>query len=216
MNTMYRVIHIIITIVLTGVFLLSQPVHAANPEFKLVLTTTGALSRGQDIQFAVQLDTKGNTIKAQQIGLTPDIRYIQYLSASPGEAMSTVEVQTFSDGRILLSGTNPSGFSSSGVFAYVNFKIIADAPGDTTLCSFWNPNSTPTPIPPPGATNTPVPPGAGEPTPLPTRLPRSGSATFTQIIGIIGAFFLVISTTSFFASNSFSKLSFKKNSKKTT
>lgn len=211
---MYKIFHIIITIVITGVFLVSSPVLAANPEFKLVLTTTGPLSRGQDIQFAVQLDAKGNTIKAQQIGLAPDTRYIQYLSASPGEAMSTVEVQTFSDGRILLSGSNPSGFTGSGVFAYVNFKIIAEAPGDTTLCSFWNPNSTPTP--PPGATNTPIPPGTVEPTVLPTRLPRSGSATFTQIVGIIGAFFLVISTTSFFASNSLNKLSFKKNSKKIT
>lgn len=199
--------------VITGIFLFSQPVFAANPEFQLVLNTPGQLSRGQDIQFTVKLDAKGNTIKAQQIGLTPDTRYIQYLSASPGEAMSTVEVRTFSDGRILLSGSNPSGFTGSGVFAYVNFKIIAEAPGDTTLCSFWNPNATPTP--PPGATNTPIPPGTVEPTVLPTRLPRSGSATFTQIVGIIGAFFLVISTTSFFASNSLSKLRFKKNSKKT-
>lgn len=163
-----------------------------------LLAPTGSLTRGQEIQFTVNIDTQSGTVSSVQIGATYQTQYLQYLSTTPGEAMSQLTAQDLGGGKILFTGSNPSGFKGKGVFAYINFKIIAQAQGETELCTLWAPSATPTTP----ATAATVAPTAAAQTPLPTRLPASGNAVESFNGGILGILFIVVAGISFFVSKS--------------
>ncbi len=121
---------------------------------------SGPLTRGQDVQFIIDIDTQGSSVTSAAIGLQYDTQYLQYKSATQGDAMSSLTVTQSDASTLSLSGTNPSGFNGAGTFAYVTFTLIATAPGSTELCTLVPVAQSPTPIPSSG--------------PQPTQLPQTG------------------------------------------
>jgi len=116
-----------------------------------LIAPSGTLSRGQDVPFTVSINTEGTTVTSIQTGMTYDTSYLEYVSAVPGAAMNTITVDTsVGAGKLLLTGTNNTGFIGTDVYATVTFKIIADSPGSTEICTLWTPTAiTPSPTPPP-------------------------------------------------------------------
>lgn len=141
-----------------------------------LIAPTGQLQRGQDVQFTINIDTEGQTLTAGTIGMTYQTEPLQYVSTTPGDAFPTVETETQEGGKLIFKASNPNGFSGTGTFAIVTFKIIATAPGETQLCVLFNPETTPTP--PPAA--------------QPTALPKTGSTTQTGKGAFLGITLLVL------------------------
>jgi hypothetical protein len=148
-----------------------------------LIAPSGTLTRGQDVQFAVNIDSESSTVSDTTIGMTYESQYLQYVSATPGDAMTSVTATATDENTLLLTGSNTSGFNGSGTFAYVTFKIIAEAPGTAELCALFSPSTTPAPVP----TTPPV---------VPTALPVTGSVNNTQLATVIGTFLLVSSIAS--------------------
>jgi hypothetical protein len=146
---------------ITVFFLKPLPTYAVRFDLIAPQPPQGGFVRGQTVQFTINIDTQGETINLTQIGMTYDTRYLEYVSTTPGNAMTTVSTNNLGEGKLLFTGENPSGFSGQGTFAYVSLKIIAQAPGETELCVLWNPENTP---PPPTSAPQPTspPPTSGE------------------------------------------------------
>lgn len=147
---------------------------------------SGQLQQGQNIQFTVNVNTEGKSLATTSIGMTYDTTVLQYVSAVPGTTFTTVTADNQAGGKLVLTGTSAAGFTGTGSFALVTFKIIATSSGSTTLCTLYNPE-TPTTAPA-GPTNTPG----------PTALPKTGSFEQTQNGLMLGAGFFVLSALSFF------------------
>ncbi len=145
-----------------------------------LIPPSGPLERGQDVQFIIDLDTEGNTFTNSSVGMTYDTQYLQYKSATQGDALTALSVSQEGTGQLLLTGTNSAGFNGTGTFAYVTFTLIATAPGSTELCVLTVPSITPTPI----ATIPPV---------NPTQLPKTGSVVSGNRSAAIGAILLASS-----------------------
>lgn len=200
-NMFKKTISSLIFILIFYLFILSKSVLAIR--YNLVLPS-GPFERGQSYEFTIRIDTQGETITSGSIGMTYDTQYLEYISTTPGEAMTSVSTNRIENGKLLLSGNNSNGFSGTGVFAKVTLKLIAQAPGETTLCVLWNPETSPTPNP----TSPPQ-----EPTnpPQATALPTSGETkkTITASFLALGMF---ISSGIFFYFNK--KIVFDKKPKK--
>ena len=145
-----------------SLFMIPKTAHAVSYD---LIAPTGELQRGQDVQFTINIDTEGQTLTAGTIGMTYQTEPLQYISTTPGDAFPTVKTKTQEGGKLIFKATNPSGFSRTGTFAVVTFKIIATAPGTAELCVLFNPEETPTQPPPP---------------PQPTALPKTGSTQQTD------------------------------------
>lgn len=126
-----------------------------------LIAPTGQLTRGQDVQFTINIDTQGQSLTSASIGMTYSTDILQYVSATPGDTFSTLSPETQEGGKIILNASNGSGFSGTGTFAVVTFKLIAQSAGSTELCVLFNPE---TPTQPPA----------------PTSLPQTGSAEKTN------------------------------------
>lgn len=179
-------------IFLTGYFLILPKLLSASAiKFSLV-APSGTLTRGQTVRFTINIDSQGATITSTQIGMTYETQYLQYVGITPGSAMTTVSSTPVSTGKLLFSGSNNSGFTGQGVFAYVDLKIIAESSGSTQLCVLWAPSATPGPT----ATQAPtLPPGAtAAPTTAPqvTTLPTSGVTGKGTLASSIGIGFLLV------------------------
>jgi hypothetical protein len=161
MNYIFHKIKKIIYPFLLVLFFLLIPLSVNAVVFDLIAPEPpeGGFMRGQTVQFTINIDTQGENINSTQIGMDYDTQYLEYVSTTSGNAMTTVSTNNLGNGKLLFTGENQSGFSGQGVFAYVSFKIIAQAPGETRLCVLWNPESSPTP---PLPTSTPRPPTPGE------------------------------------------------------
>ena len=182
-----------------------------------LIAPQGTLRRGDQVQFTIYIDTEGATLTTGEIGMNYEIQYLEYISITPGPAMISVVATSQGAGSFLITGTNTSGFNGNDAFAYVNFKLIADAPGSSQLCVLWAPPTSPTPTSPPfstpttgvstptpinpsiGPTNpvTPLPPTPlglsptrRPTTPLPTSLPKTGSNNPQDFTTIFGGFLL--------------------------
>lgn len=168
-----------------------------------LVAPSGTLKRGQEVTFTINIDTGSTTITTAQVGLTSETQYLQYVRTTAGASMTSVAVEDQGGGKLLLTGTNQSGFSGQGVFATIAFNLIAESPGSTQLCALWAP--TPAPTNPPAATSAPQPTARPQATPPPT-----GSITNTQIGIILGMVFL----TGAAATNLYKgKIKYKKNKK---
>lgn len=119
----------------------------------------GQLERGQEVKFTINIDTEGKSYGSTQIGMTYETQYLEYISVSAGDTFTTVSATSQGEGKLIITGTSTNGYSGSGVFAYVTFKIIAASSGSTQVCALFNPDTP---------TNTPAP-------PPPTALPTSGT-----------------------------------------
>jgi len=145
-------------------FFIPLPTYAVRFDLIAPQPPEGGFTRGQTVQFTINIDTQGENITSAQIGMTYDTRYLEYVSTTSGNAMTSVSTNNLGEGKLIFSGENQSGFSGQGTFAYVNFKIIAQAPGETELCVLWNPQNSPTPSPYPTSLSQPTspPPTSGE------------------------------------------------------
>lgn len=129
-----------------GIFLANAPAALAV-KFDLV-APSGTLTRGQDVTFTINIDTQGASVTTITTGMTYDTQYLQYESAAAGAAMSALTVDTSQGtGKLVFNGSNPAGFTGSGVYATVTFKLIAQSSGETELCTLWQPTTTPTTAP---------------------------------------------------------------------
>ncbi len=146
----------------------------------------GELKRGQEIKFIVNIDTEGKSYSSVQIGMTYETQYLEYISTSAGDTFTNVSADNLGEGKLILTGTSNSPYSGKGVFAYVTFKIIADAPGSTQLCALYNPDITPT----------------AQPTRIiPTALPTSGIVGNVNKGIFVGVVFLFLSAGFFVLKN---------------
>lgn len=185
---------VVIIFLFAGLFNRAKPVYAAK---YALIPPADELTRGQEVQFTVTIDTQGKNLTSAAVGITYQTQYLQYISTTPGDAMGAITVSQQGSGKFIINGSEPSGFSGQGDFAFITFKIIADAPGETELCALFAPQTTPVPTTPgssPAPTSeleeeTPIVTNA----PAPTRLPASGStdATNTALVfalGLLGVF----------------------------
>jgi len=165
-----------------GIFLL--PTKAFALTFDLI-PPSGQLERGQEIKFTINIDTEGKSYASTQIGMTYDTQALEYISVSPGDTFATISSQPQDGGKMIITGSSTDGYSGSGVFAYVTFKIIAASAGSTQLCALFNPDTTPTP------TIAPTSP------PKPTALPTSGETNGAIKSFLIGTVFLALAGSGF-------------------
>ncbi len=180
------------------VFLYVIPLSAfAAVKFDLV-PPSGQLSRGQDVTFTINIDTQGASVSTIQTGMTYETQYLEYVSAQAGATMNSVTVDPSQGaGKLVLTGTNASGYTGTGVFATVVFKIIATESGTTELCALWEITPSPTPTTPPvGPTTPPVIPTTPPPPP-PTALPQSGFEVPKNTALIAGGVFLLVAISVF-------------------
>lgn len=193
----------LLILLLAGLFYLPGQVGAVS--FDLV-GPTGQLKRGDNVQFTINIDTEGELITTTQVGITYQPQYLKYTDTTSGDAMTSVIATSQGEDKFLLDGTNSSGFNGQGVFAIMNFQLIADAPGSGLLCILWGPPSvTPVPTSPPNQPTSP---------PQPTSLPKSGHIVQMVTTGSIGLGFLSLATlTHLFTSNPAYKKHHKKNKK---
>lgn len=141
-----------------------------------LIAPTGQLQRGQDVQFTINIDTEGQALISATIGMTHKADVLQYVSTTPGDSFPTIETETQEDGKLIFKASNPNGFSGTGTFAVVTYKLIATAPGSTELCVLFNPETTPT----------------SPPAVQPTALPKTGSTTQTGKGAFLGIVLLVL------------------------
>lgn len=106
-----------------------------------LIAPQGQLRRGDQVQFSIYINTEGTTVTTGEIGMTYETQYLEYLNVIPGPAMDSVVATAQNTGSFLITGTNTAGFNGNDVFANLNFKLIADAPGSATLCALWAPLS---------------------------------------------------------------------------
>lgn len=157
-------------VIIIVMFFLTKPVHAAT--FSLIAPQN--VVRGGNAQFTIEIDTEGETVTTSEIGIEHDSQYLQFVNATPGDAMTSIAVKPVDEKKSLLVGSNTAGFKGQGVFALVNFKVIATAPGTTQLCALWGPPTTPSGTPQPTSP------------PKPTTLPKAGSMSQTLNIAAVG------------------------------
>jgi LPXTG-motif cell wall-anchored protein len=149
-----------------------------------LLAPEGVLTMGQIVTFTINIDSQGASITNAEIGMTYDTQYLEFQNITPGDAFPTVTATPASGGKLVISASSSSGYNGAGTFALVNFKLIAQAPGSTEICTLWAPSTSPTPQ---SATPTTSP---NQPTtpPLPTRLPTTGinkPFIYASSVGII-------------------------------
>ena len=169
-------------VLLTLIAFFSFFVVAASPAQALtfdLLAPSGDLQSGQNVQFTINIDTEGSSLTSSAIGMTYETQFIEYISVAPGNTFTTVTTDNQGNGRLVITGSSTSGYSGSGSFAVVTFKIVATSPGSTQLCALFNPGTTPTP--PPNSSPTPIPPTA-----LPTSGPRGARTKDFCTIGLLG------------------------------
>ncbi|NCO88916.1 hypothetical protein GW881_03295, partial [Candidatus Roizmanbacteria bacterium] len=75
-----------------------QPAFAIKYD---LIPPSGELTRGQQIQFTINIDSEGTSIATTQIGMTYETTVLEYVSTVPGDAMGTVSVSQLESGKIL-------------------------------------------------------------------------------------------------------------------
>ncbi len=176
-------------IVFSFLFLFSKQSLAITYE---LIAPSGEFNKGDEVQFTINVDTQNQSYSSTQVGMTYDTQYLEFISVLPGDTFPTVSANQIENGKLILTGTKEDGFSETGVFAYVKFKIIASAPGSTELCVLFNPEITPTPNP-------------SQSQPLPTQLITSGVVS-GNIYTIVGVSLITIAGLGFFIFKNLIKL----------
>lgn len=135
---------------------------------------TGTLTRNQDYDFTVTVDTQGQPLTTTMADVTYDSTVLQLVSVANGNFFTNISYTQPDSTRVRLTGTNTAAKSGAGTFAVVKFKIIAASPGSTTLCTVSPVEPTPTLAPTvPVPTSPPV-----TSAPIPTTIPKAGALTW--------------------------------------
>jgi len=168
-----------------------------------LIAPPGPFERGQEIVFTININTEGATLNNTAIGMTYDTNYLEYINTLPGDTFNTITTDNLGDGKIVFYGNSSTGFSGSGKFTDVTFKLIAQAPGSTELCVLWNPSTQPT--------------AASQPTAAPrttNAAPVSGLNNYSNKLNLIAAGFITLSTGLLLLNNSLLNNSKKRKIKK--
>jgi len=174
-------------------FVFSKNIFATTYDLYL---PEGPYNRGDEFQLTISVDTEGNSIESAEIGSTYDTEFLEFLTVTPGDTFSTVTATPLGGGELMISASNTSGFSGQGTFAYINFKIIASAPGATEICTLWEPS----PTTPPGQPTTQPTTPPGQPTTPPQ--PTPGNEKPFLYIAIGGLLFVLTASGAFAFLNS--------------
>lgn len=138
-----------------------------------LVAPTGELQRGQTVTFTLTIDTQGDTLTSNTIGLNYNTQYLEFEGVDPGNTFDQVTATPQGSGVIIINGTSSSGFNGSGDYGYVKFKLIADGPGELDdLCAIFVPDeNTIVPTTPPvvNPTTPPI-----QPTTPPAAVCRAG------------------------------------------
>ena len=113
------------------------------------------LTRGEEYDFVITVDTFNSSVDTAQADMTYETQYLELVSVTKGSFFDSIDYEETETGVIRLTGTNSTAKSGSGTFAIVRYKLIADAPGQTTLCTVA-PVNNPTPVPTAGPTTPPL------------------------------------------------------------
>jgi hypothetical protein len=159
-----------------------------------LIAPSGTLDRGQTVTFTINVDTQGEVVTNAQIGMTYETQYLEYINTIAGDAFPTLTTQPQGGGKLLFSATS-AGFNGSGTFAQVNFRIIAQAPGESQLCVLWQPTSpTAQPTSPTAQPTSPTAqPTSPQPTSPPRAIPTSGESSKTKSGLILGGGLIFLS-----------------------
>ncbi len=188
---------------LLAAFSLTKPSYAIRYS---LIAPSDTLTRGQTVTFTINIDTQGETITEAKIGLTYETQYLEYVNTIAGDAFPNLTTTPQEGGKLIFSATS-SGFNGNTTFAQVNFKLIADAPGESQLCVLWEvPNETPS------TTTTPqsLSPQPTSTSLQPTALPTSGDSQLTKKLGLAGGGFFIFSFLGYLLSKNSTKLKGKK------
>jgi uncharacterized protein YggU (UPF0235/DUF167 family) len=169
-------------IILLAIVLVFGARHASAASSFSLVAPSGQLSRGQDVQFTINIDTAGETIDAAAMALRYDTAYLKYVGIQPGDATTSVSGTESSSGVVNIEAQS-SAFSGTGTFAVITFNIIAEQSDSTQLCSISSATTTPTNS---GSTT-----GGSTSTGSSARvstLPQSGAAE-TTLLAVIAATF---------------------------
>jgi hypothetical protein len=153
-----------------------------------LIAPSGQFTRGQTVTFTINIDTQGETITNAQIGLTYQTQYLEYVNTIASNDFPNLTTTPQGTGSLILSATSVN-FNGSGTFAQVNFRIIADAPGETQLCALQEVNPTPTSP----QYNSPQPTSPQYNSPQPTALPKSGNLDKTKTGILFGGGLIIFS-----------------------
>lgn len=161
-----------------------------------LIAPTGELKRGDTARFTVNIDTKGETVKETQIGATYQSQYLEFVNAVPTDDFPNITVSRQSESSMIISGSNPNGFTGQGIFTYLDFKIIAKTSGSAQLCSLFTPSPPSSGYPsssPTGPTSIPTyPQNTSIPNPSPTQTPpRSGGFDKLILFGFTGVLLIL-------------------------
>src|SRR4051812_18910244 len=79
-----------------------------------LIPPTGTLTRGQNVQFIIDVDTEGSSVTTATVGMTFNTQYLSYVSANQGDTLpEKFSAQVTSAGTLLISGENSAGYSGS-------------------------------------------------------------------------------------------------------
>ncbi len=187
MRRIFQIISVFWVFLVWG-FISAPPVSALRFE---LIAPSGILQRGQEVVFTIRIDPEGESLTNAVIGLAYDTQYLEFLNAIPGDTFDAIATEEIEFGKLVLTGTDSQPVDSEGVFAQVKFKLIADAPGATQLCSFFNPEITPTPTAP-APTTAPAAPTSTPPPPVSGQGDISDTAILFGGIGVLGGALLLL------------------------
>lgn len=156
-------------------YFFSQATYAVEVS---VEAPTDVLTEGQTFDFKINIDTQGESVDKQEFYVTYDSQYVQFQDGGflAGDFFDDTSYSKVADGKIYVLATSTTPKSGSGLIAIVKLKIIATAPGSTTLCAIAPVETTPTPTIAP--TDVPL--------ATPTALPKTGSENSLMAYTAIG------------------------------
>lgn len=196
--------------VVLSYFYLTKPIttktKAASPSFNLI-APAGTLTRGGPAQFTVEINTNGTPLSTVTTGLKYKADELQFNSVVKGNTFSNVSATFPDSSTILIDASNATPFNGSGIFAVLNFTVVATGSTGAQLCSLFTPSPSPTPTVPvptdtpfptwtpvptitqsptwtpmPTPTNTPIPTPTFTPTPTPTDTPTPSPTPYPTAI----------------------------------
>lgn len=182
-------------------FLFSLPEIAWATKFSLSLPP-GPFNRDQVIQATVNIDAEGLALTSATTLVHYDTNYLEYQSTSLGTFFPRIAAVKAGPDIVQITGSVSSGDagkSGTGIFAKINFKIIAEAAGSTTFCTILSISPTPavaspTPIATPRLTVAPTSPP--EATAVP-EVPLTGHVENLIFLILAGIIFLGFGTVLF-------------------
>lgn len=141
---MQKKLALFVIIFLLPLFVFTKQVEALS---MTITAPTSPLTRDQEYDFTVNIDTFNTAITTTQGRVTYETQYLQFVSLTKGNFFDSVTYTDEGSGKILVTGTNTAAKSGSGTFAIIRFKLIATSAGSTTLCAVAPVTPTGTPAP---------------------------------------------------------------------